>query len=99
MTLESLRPPPVEPAHPPINMRATRMHFEKVGQAFTAVVVAYPVVETNDAVWNADILTVSARSPLYVLMPISTAAAATIPKKSHSSRLEKASLNLFIRIR
>ena len=57
-TLATLNPPPVDPAHAPMNIRATRIVFERVGHVLK-LVVEYPVEVIIDETWNADALIAS----------------------------------------
>ena len=48
-------PPPVEPAHAPINIRKTRIIFVKTGQV-SKFVVEKPVVVIIEATWKTEYL-------------------------------------------
>ena len=51
MTRDTLKPPPVEPAHPPTNIRVNKIILENVDH-FAKSAVAKPVVVIIEDTWK-----------------------------------------------
>ena len=79
--LDTLIPPPVLPAHAPINIRSTRINLEVSGHRLKSV-VEKPVVVIIDATWKDECLSVSSipLNKLKVLKNIIAMAAAIMMK-------------------
>ena len=60
-------PPPVDPAHAPMNISTTIMSFESVGHVSKSV-VANPVVVITVATWKKACLAASADPPVTLSM-------------------------------
>ena len=99
MSLETLIPPPVEPAHAPTIIRNNRTNFAIIGQV-SKLAVENPVVVIIEATWNNERRNESPRLCLVAkrLAAIIMTELVTMPRYQRSSSLLRACLPCLMRI-